>query len=296
GIAMGGEWGVGTALAMETVAPKWRGLVSGILQSGYPTGYLLAALLYGVAFQALGWRGMFMVALLPALVIFYIRRTVPESPTWSLQAANEVRTPFLILIRRHFRLIAFATLLMAAATTFSHGTQDLYPTFLKVQHGLGVREISLIAIIYNIGAIGGSLTGGALSQLIGRRRQIMAASALALLILPLWACASSIWLLAATAFVVQFLVQCTFGVLPAHLNEIAPGEMRSTFAGVVYQLGNMLTAANATFQALLAEGWLKGNYGTSLALTAGAGAIILCLAAAFSSEAKDDLLESSRDK
>ena len=285
GIAMGGEWGVGTALAMETVPTRWRGPVSGLLQAGYPAGYLLAAAAYGSTFHALGWRGLFIVTLVPAVLIFYIRKSVPESPAWSDQARSNPPISLTEIMVRHWRSIGLATLLMAAAATFSHGTQDLYPTFLKVQHGLGVHQVALVAIIYNVGAIIGSLVGGSLSQLIGRRKSMLAAGLLAMTIIPFWGTASTLPMLAVTSFGIQFLVQWVFGVLPAHLNELAPAQIRSTFSGVVYQSGNLLTAGNATLQALAAEHAFAGDYGRSLSLTASAGALLLCVLAVLGRDA-----------
>src|SRR5262249_5670675 len=205
--------------------------VSGILQSGYSFGYLLAALLYGVGFPTLGWRGMFIAAAVPALVVLYVRSAVPESPAWERQkrAGAVRRTDFAQSLRKNWAIYFYAIGLMSAAATFSHGTQDLYPTFLREQHGLSVRQISMIAIIYNVGAILGNLVGGGLSQVLGRRRQLALAASLALVLLPFWANAASVVALAATQFLMQFLVQCTFGVMPAHLNEISPPDARATF-------------------------------------------------------------------
>ena len=287
GIAMGGEWGIGASLTMESIPAHWRGFVSGLLQSGYSFGYLLAALLFGVGFDALGWRGLFMVAILPAFLVLYIRSKVSESPDWGASrlhpAGRDTR-------RReggaHIGRYLYAIALMAAAATFSHGTQDLYPTFLRIQHGLSVHEVSIIAIVYNIGAILGCLSGGALSQWIGRRREIVLAAILAVALMPFWAISSGPVALAGTAFCMQFLVQCTFGTMPAHLNEISPRESRATFPGFTYQFGNFLAAGNATVQVLLADK-LHGNYGMGMTLVAGAGAVAFALLAAFGPEAKE---------
>jgi SHS family lactate transporter-like MFS transporter len=293
GIAMGGEWGIGASLTMESIPAGWRGLVSGILQSGYSVGYLLAALLYGVGFSTLGWRGMFIVAAVPALVVLYVRRAVPESPAWELQQqAGVVRRPgFAQSVRKNWAIYLYATVLMSAAATFSHGTQDLYPTFLREQHGLAVRQISMIVVIYNIGAILGNLTGGTLSQMLGRRRQLALSASLVLALVPFWANASSVAALAATAFLMQFFVQATFGVMPAHLNEISPIDARATFPGFTYQLGNMLAAGNATIQAALAVR-LGHNYAMGLAIVVAVGALAFVVLAILGVEAKDrDMLE-----
>ena len=283
GVAMGGEWGVGASLTMESIPPHARGLVSGLLQSGYPTGYFLASIVYGLLFPIIGWRGMFMVGVLPALLVLYIRRTVPESPSWDRAAAAQTDT--LTILKSHWRLGIYAILLMTAFNFFSHGTQDIYPTFLQVQHGLSPREVGLIAVIYNIGAICGGLLFGSLSEHFGRRRMIIIAALLSLSVIPLWAFATSPVLLALGAFLVQFLVQGAWGVVPVHLNELSPDEARGTFPGFVYQLGNLLASVNATLQAAIAAHY-GNNFGLALALVAGTVAIVIAILAAVGAEAK----------
>jgi SHS family lactate transporter-like MFS transporter len=286
GIAMGGEWGIGASLTMESIPAHWRGFVSGLLQSGYSFGYLLAALAFGVGFDVLGWRGLFIVALLPAFLVLYIRSKVPESPGWSasrIDSAGELEPRAIggLNIGRYVYAIA----LMAAAATFSHGTQDLYPTFLRIQHGFSAHEVSAIAIIYNVGAILGCLCGGTLSQWLGRRREVVLAAILAVALMPFWATASGALGLAGTAFCMQFLVQSMFGAMPAHLNEISPRESRATFPGFTYQFGNFLAAGNATLQVMLAEKF-NGDYGLAMASLAGAGALAFAFLAAFGPEAR----------
>lgn len=297
GVAMGGEWGVGASLTMESIPQHWRGVVSGILQSGYSFGYLLAALLYGVAFGALGWRGMFIIAVVPAMLVLYIRRVVPESPDWQRQRALAKaagRTTFGQSFGKHWRLYVYAILFMAAAATFSHGTQDLYPVFLREQHGLAVHQVSIIAVIYNIGAILGSVSGGSLSQVLGRRRALALAALAGLCLMPFWATASGVVAITATAFAMQFLVQCMFGVMPAHLNEISPPDVRATFPGFTYQFGNMLAAGNATIQATLA-GQGGYSYGVALAAVAGVGAFVFCLLAYFGVEARSVVMDGTEE-
>jgi SHS family lactate transporter-like MFS transporter len=283
GVAMGGEWGVGASLTMESIPPHARGLVSGLLQSGYPTGYFLASIVYGLLFPIIGWRGMFMVGVLPALLVLYIRRTVPESPSWDRAAAAQTDT--LTILKSHWRLGIYAILLMTAFNFFSHGTQDIYPTFLQVQHGLSPREVGLIAVIYNIGAICGGLLFGSLSEHFGRRRMIIIAALLSLSVIPLWAFATSPVLLALGAFLMQFMVQAAWGVVPVHLNELSPDEARGTFPGFVYQLGNLLASVNATLQAAIAAHY-GNNFGLALALVAGTVAIVIAILAAVGTEAK----------
>ena len=283
GVAMGGEWGVGASLTMESIPPHARGFVSGLLQSGYPTGYFLASIVYGLLFPIIGWRGMFMVGVLPALLVLYIRRRVPESPSWDRAAA--ARSSTVSILRSHWRLGIYAVVLMAAFNFFSHGTQDLYPTFLQVQHALSPHAVGTIAAIYNVGAILGGILCGSLSERIGRRRMIVIAALFSLPVLPLWAFAASPVLLAMGAFLMQVMVQGAWGVIPAHLNELSPDEARGTFPGLVYQLGNLLASANATIQAGIAMHF-DGNYGVALALVAGSVAIIIAVLTSLGVEAK----------
>jgi SHS family lactate transporter-like MFS transporter len=284
GVAMGGEWGVGASLTMETIPPHARGFVSGLLQSGYPAGYFMASIVYGVLFPYIGWRGMFMVGVIPALLVLYIRRNVPESPSWSKQAAIE-RGSTLAVLKSHWRLAIYAVALMTAFNFFSHGTQDLYPTFLQQQHKLTPHVVSIIAVIYNIGAICGGILFGSLSERFGRRRCIVIAALLTLPVIPLWAFSDSPVMLALGAFLVQFTVQGAWGIVPVHLNELSPDAARGTFPGFVYQLGNLLASVNATLQASLAAHF-GGDYGLALAIVAGTVAIIIAGLTAAGTEAK----------
>ncbi len=283
GVAMGGEWGVGASLTMESIPAEARGFVSGILQAGYPSGYLLASLAYGILFPMVGWRGLFMLGLAPAFLVLYIRRAVPESPGWNKERAQH--SDILGMLRRHWRLALYAILLMTCFNFFSHGTQDIYPTFLKVDHLYSPHTVSLIQIVYNVGAILGGLTLGTLSQRFGRRRMIVIGALLSLLALPLWAYGTTPVLLATGAFLMQFFVQGCWGVIPAHLNELSPPEARAMFPGFVYQLGNLLAAYNATLQAQLAVSY--GSYAIALVLVAGLAALGVALFALSGREARD---------
>jgi len=282
GIAMGGEWGVGASLTMESIPPHARGFVSGLLQSGYPTGYFLASIVYGLLFQYIGWRGMFMVGVIPALLVFYIRRKVPESPSWK-PATSASST--LAIVKSHWKLGIYAVLLMTAFNFLSHGTQDLYPTFLEVQHKMGPHEVGLIAVIYNIGAIIGGISFGSMSEVFGRRRIIIIASLLSLAVLPLWAFSTSAVWLAVGAFLMQVMVQGAWGVIPVHLNELSPDDARGTFPGFVYQLGNLIASVNATLQAGIAAHY-GGDYGIALAAVAGTVAVAIVVLTALGTEAK----------
>lgn len=248
GIPVGGEWGVGASLTMETIPPKTRGLVSGLLQAGYPAGYLLASLAFFLLFPLVGWRGMFMIGALPALVVFYIRSHIEESPVSLAHRQKPDRSALWRTLRRHVGLVVYTVLLMTAFNFFSHGTQDLYPTFLEVQRKFSTTTVGTIAVVHNVGAILGGITFGLLSERIGRRRAIVLASLLAIPVIPLWVYSSGPLLLALGAFLMQFAVQGAWGVIPAHLNELSPDGIRGTFPGFTYQLGNLLASANGTLR------------------------------------------------
>jgi SHS family lactate transporter-like MFS transporter len=282
GVAMGGEWGVGSALTMESIPPKSRGLMSGILQAGYPSGYLLASIVFGLLHDSIGWRGMFMIGVAPALLVLFIRRNVPESPAWERGRTTERPSIFAVLARE-WKLALYMIVLMTAFNFFSHGTQDMYPTFLTVQHKFSTHTVSLIAITYNIGAIIGGVLFGSLSEKIGRRKAIAGAALLALPVLPLWAFASGSVALAIGAFLMQISVQGAWGVIPAHLNEMSPPEVRATFPGLVYQLGNLFASANATIQASIAHRH-GDNYGLAMAIVAGIVSIVIAALIGFGRE------------
>src|ERR1700691_4082285 len=267
---------------MESIPPKARGLVSGLLQSGYPMGYFLASIIYGLLFQYIGWRGMFMVGVIPALLVFYIRRKVPESPSWR---PTTERSNTLAILRSHCRLGIYSVLLMTAFNFFSHGTQDLYPTFLQVEHKLSPHAVSIIAVIYNIGAICGGLLVGTLFELFELPRCIIIAALLSLPVIPLWAFSDSPAMLAIGAFLMQFAVQGAWGVVPVHLNELSPDTARGTFPGFVYQLGNLIASVNATLQTNIATRY-DGNYGLALAVVAGTVAIAMPVLTPFGVDSK----------
>ncbi|MGI4733353.1 MAG: MFS transporter [Janthinobacterium lividum] len=285
GFAMGGEWGVGASLVMETIPPRLRGLVSGLLQSGYPSGYFLASIAYGLFFDHVGWRGMFFIGVVPALLVFLIRRRVEESPVHDALAGRP-RTNPLRELAANWRIALYLVAMMTAFNFFSHGTQDQYPTFLKAQHGFDTRTISILTGVMNVGAIVGGLGFGILSERIGRRRTIVLASLLALPVIPLWAFAATPVMLGLGAFGIQVAVQGAWGVVPVHLNELSPPRLRGLFPGVAYQLGNLIASRNAPFQASLAQAH-GGDYGYALALVAGVTAIVLAGWTWFGPERRD---------
>jgi len=294
GIAMGGEWGVGGALTMETVPPKSRGFVSGLLQAGYPSGYLLASVVFGLFFQFIGWRGMFFVGVLPALLVLYIRAHVPESPAFKT-LEKKAHPGLIATLKKNVKLSLYSIVLMTAFNFFSHGSQDLYPTFLRVQHEFDAHTVSLITITLNIGAIVGGLFFGALSEKIGRRRAIFIAALISLPVLPLWAFSSTPFLLAVGAFLMQISVQGAWGVIPVHLNEISPDEIRATFPGLVYQLGNLIASVNGPLQAGVAEAH-GNNYATVMATVIGIVAVVIAVLILFSRERRGiDMTQSAKE-
>jgi SHS family lactate transporter-like MFS transporter len=260
GIGMGGEWGVGASLAMEAAPGRWRGILSGILQSGYSIGYLLAAVAARFIEPAWGWRAMFWAGGVPALLALYIRWTVPESEAWKQHRAPTTAA-ILAVVRRHWRSALYLVLMMTLMMFLSHGTQDLYPDFLKSTHGASQKTVSYMAILYNIGAVVGSIVFGHYSEISGRRRSMIAALVLSLLIIPAWTFAGPLVIIAVGAFIMQVGVQGAWGVIPAHLNELSPDETRGLLPGLAYQLGILLAAPVNNI-----EYFLRTKFGYSWAL------------------------------
>ncbi|MBV1703563.1 MAG: MFS transporter [Hyphomicrobiales bacterium] len=296
GVAMGGEWGLGSSLAMESIPPQSRGFVSGILQCGYPTGFLLASVVFGLFYNAhlfgyvIDWRGMFLFSLLPALLVLFIRGAVPESAAFEEAAKSGVDKPgFIASLSANWGLSIYLIVLMLAFNLFSHGTQDLYPVFLEKQHKFDHGTVSWVLIVANLGAIAGGLAFGAWSEKIGRANAITIAALIALPAIPLWAYGSSAGVLALGAFIMQVGVQGAWGVVPAHLNELVPGPVRATLPGLVYQIGNFLASYNAPFQSKLAEA--PGNtYGFALAIVAGLVAVLLAIFIRFTPEKRGEAI------
>ena len=288
GVAMGGEWGIGASLTMESIPAAWRGRVSGLLQAGYPSGYLLATLLHKYIYPLahVGWRGMFIIGAAPALLVLYIRSSVPESPDWIARNLRP-RPRIADIVRQNVKLTVFAIAMMTAFNFFSHGTQDVYPNaFLRVQLRFSHDTADTIAIIYNIGAMIGGVFFGTISQRIGRRRAIVTAALLALPVIPLWAFGATPVIIGLGAFLMQICVQGAWGVVPAHLNELSPPDIRGTFPGLVYQAGNFIAAANATIQTGLADHF-GHDLRWPLAATVGSVAVIIAVLVGFGPEAKD---------
>jgi SHS family lactate transporter-like MFS transporter len=287
GIAMGGEWGVGAALAFETLPAKGRGFFSGLLQEGYVVGNLLAALVYGTLFPYIGWRGMFVVGALPAFLVIYIRTKVEESPAWlEGQIRKKVEGHLSKDILSYLGSFLFLIVLMFAFNSFSHGTQDIYPTFLKKNHGFLPPTLSLISIVASLGALLGGIIFGAWSERLGRRRAIVIAALLAIPVIPLWAYSHTVPMLALGGFLMQFMVQGAWGIIPAHLNELSPPRVRGTFPGLAYQLGNLLASKNSVIQAKLVEERYNGMYAPVLTWTVVIIASLVALVTMLGKEAK----------
>jgi MFS transporter, SHS family, lactate transporter len=287
GFAMGGEWGIGASLALESVPVNARGMVSGLLQEGYAMGGLIAGLAYGLLFDHIGWRGLFMVGVLPALLVIYIRAKVPESAVWesTRHAPAHVRS-ILTAMRGFWGRALYLILLMTLFNCFSHGSQDVFPTFLKVQRSLDAHQTSIVTTIMAVGAIAGGLFFGTLSSRIGRRKGIVIAALLALVMIYPWAYANTVLTLALGAFLMQFMVQGAWGIVPVHLNELSPNAVRAMLPGLVYQTGNLISALTPPLLSHWAEANNK-NYAQTMAIFIACVAGLLALVTAMGPEAKD---------
>jgi SHS family lactate transporter-like MFS transporter len=283
GIGMGGEWGLGAALAMEKIPAKRRGFFSGVLQQGYSMGYLLASLASLAVITGLGlsWRWLFALSIVPALISLLIRTRVRESEVWqeTKQRMRSTNSSFrdILLSPGVLRRFVYLILLMTAFNWLSHGTQDVYPTFLKSTEeggaGLSVATATWIAVIYNIGAMIGGVVFGSLSQRFGRRYTIVFCALLGLPIVPLFALSTTAGFLALGSFLMQVVVQGAWGVIPAHLTEMSPDTIRGFYPGVTYQLGNCLAAFNLPIQESLAE-----SHGYPFALVATVVPVLIAVA------------------
>jgi len=294
GIAMGGEWGVGAALAFETLPTEGRGTFSGILQEGYAMGSILASAAFALLFHFIGWRGLFIVGAAPAFLVIFVRARVAESPVWLegrkkrlARSAGETeiaKAGDWVGLVRFLPSFVFLVLLMTAFMSFSHGTQDVYPTFLSVQARLTPQTVGLIGVLYGFGSIGGGIVFGALSEKWGRKRAIIAAALLSIPVIPLYAYGHSAVTLAIGAVLMQFMVQGAWGVVPAYLTELSPAPVRATAPGLAYQLGGLITSWNGKGQALAAERF--GSYRAVLAVTVVVVALLLAGLALLGREAK----------
>jgi SHS family lactate transporter-like MFS transporter len=285
GVAMGGEWGIGASLAMESIPAKARGAVSGLLQEGYAAGYLLGGIFYIALFDHIGWRGMFALGILPAILVLFIRRHVPESPIWEKHTRAAVRPGLIETMRGRWKLFAYLVVLMMAFNMFSHGSQDLYPTFLKQQLHFDTRTVGTLTVVLNLGAIVGGLFFGAWSEKIGRRRAIVIAALLAVPMVPLWAYGGSVVMLGLGVFMLQIAVQGAWGVVPVHLNELSPDAVRGTLPGFANQGGNLLASFTAPFLTHVAAAH-DNDYAFAMSVFIACVAVFLALVTAFGPEAR----------
>ena len=267
GIGMGGEWGVGASLAMEKVPPRLRGVLSGVLQQGYALGNLLAALCYFFLFQRWGWRPMFLLGGLPALLALFVRVKVKESEAWEKTRSADWGELWRAIFS-NWKIFLYIALLMTFMNFASHGTQDMYPTFLQRYFHFDSQKRTIISAISSIGAIFGGVFFGFMSDRIGRRRAIVTALLLAIVVIPLWAFSPTTAMIVTGAFVMQFMVQGAWGVIPAHLSELAPDSVRSFLPGFAYQCGVLISGSIVYIQALLAE---HMSYASTMAVT---GAVV----------------------
>jgi len=266
GIGMGGQWGVGASLAMEKVPPRIRGLLSGVLQQGYAAGNLLAGIAFFFLFDRVGWRPLFFLGGLPALLAVFVWYRVEESEVWQKSRAESWSHLFAAILK-HWKVLTFMIVLMTCFNFVSHGTQDMYPTFLQRQWGFSARERAAMTAVSAVGAILGGTLFGMFSDRMGRRRAMITALMAAVVVIPIWAFAPSTGLLVAGAFLMQFMVQGAWGVIPAHLNELSPPAVRGTLPGFAYQIGNLLSSRNSVIQARVAELRYGGNFAPVLAWT-----------------------------
>jgi SHS family lactate transporter-like MFS transporter len=264
GIGMGGEWGVGASLAMEKTPKHQRGVFSGLLQEGYACGNLLAAICFFFVFPRWGWRPMFFIGGLPALLALYVRMYVKESEVWE-RSRHKNWNDYVRGIASHWKLFLYLVVLMAMMNFVSHGTQDMYPTFLERDWKFTPERRALVTMVGNVGAIIGGILFGYFSDRIGRRKSIAIALVLAIVTIPLWAFAPSIPLLILGAFVMQFMVQGAWGVIPVHINELSPSSVRGFLPGFAYQCGVMFASSVVYIEAVFAE---RVTYATAMALTA----------------------------
>jgi SHS family lactate transporter-like MFS transporter len=254
GVAMGGIWGLGASLAMESVSSEKRGLLSGILQEGYALGNLLAAVAFWTVFPHLGWRPMFFLDVIPAMLTLLILSRVKESEAWKAAAAKKKDWgSYFRDVFANWKRFLYLVLLMMMMNFMSHGTQDLYPTFLQQQRHYDPRFTAIVSVISMLGAILGGIVVGRYSDRVGRRKAMVTAAIGGLLVIPLWLFSPGIALISVGAFLMQFMVQGVWGVIPAHINELAPDRLRAFLPGFAYQVGVLIASTAPYIEASLAH-------------------------------------------
>jgi MFS transporter, SHS family, lactate transporter len=251
GIGMGGNWGVGVSLALESVPLKWRGIVSGLLQEGYVVGNGLASIAYLLVYPRWGWRAMFFIGVIPALLTLVLCLKVEESEAW--RQARTGWDGYRNALFRNWKLFLYLVAMLAMMNFVSHGTQDMYPTFLQRQRHFPVSATAIISFVSVLGAIAGGLIFGWYSDRLGRRRTMITCCLLGIAAIPLWVLAPNQPLIMVGAFLIQFMVQGAWGVVPAHINELSPAQVRGFFPGFAYQLGVLIASSITYIEALLGE-------------------------------------------
>ena len=289
GIGMGGQWGVAASLAMEKVPPRIRGLLSGVLQQGYAAGNLLAGICYFFLFDRIGWRPLFFLGGLPALLAVFVWYRVKESEVWQKTRSENWGHLFRAILS-HWKVLAFIVVLMTAFNFVSHGTQDMYPTFLRRQWNFSPRTVAVLTGISALGAIVGGTLVGMLSDRFGRRRAMISALLAGLLVIPIWAFAPSIGLLVTGAFLMQFMVQGAWGVIPAHLSELSPDSVRGFLPGFAYQCGVLIAGTVAYIEAVFAT---RTSYSIAMASTAATVLVLAAVASYFSRERRGQVFGAS---
>ncbi len=267
GIVMGGQWGIGVSLAMEKVPAHYRGILSGLLQQGYALGFLLAAGAYFTMFNRWGWRPLFFLGSIPALgFAIFVKFYVTESDTWKRNRQTSFAGLGRVLVS-HWALFLYFIVFMMAMHMSSHGTQDMYPTFLEKDWGILGRQKAAITAISMVGAILGGLSIGWISDRIGRRRAMMLSLIGAVVIIPLWAFSHTLSFLILGAVLMQFFVQGAWGVVPAHVAELSPDSVRGSLPGMGNQIGVILSGGVGYLEASFAH---NHTYASAMAITAAA--------------------------
>jgi SHS family lactate transporter-like MFS transporter len=284
GIGMGGEWGVGASLAMESVPAKWRGILSGILQEGYALGNLLAAVVYWTVLPHWGWRPMFFIGGLPALLTLFIRARVKESDAWKAEAAaRKSWSGYFRSVAANWKRFLYLVALMAMMNFMSHGTQDLFPNFLQRQMHFSPRATAIVNVVSMVGAITGGILVGLFSDRVGRRRAMVTSALVGILLIPLWIFSPPVVaIMSFGAFLMQFMVQGTWGVIPAHINELSPGPLRGFFPGFAYQLGVLIASTAPPIERRMAEHF---GYAQSMGMFAAFAFAVGAIVIAFGPEA-----------
>jgi SHS family lactate transporter-like MFS transporter len=276
GIGMGGQWGVGASLVLESVSPRWRGVLSGLLHQGYSLGNLLAALAFLTVYPRMAainpdnaWRVMFFIGGLPALLSIFVLVNVKESEAW-----QEHRTDWRTYVRSLppvWKRFLYLVLLLTMMGLISHGTQDLYPTFLQRQRLFAPNHVAETTMFSMVGAIFGGLVIGYCSDRFGRRRAMIGAAFGALLVVPLWIAAPTSALIVLGGFLMQFFVQGAWGVIPAHMNELSPAHLRGFVPGFAYQIGMVCAGIAPYIETVMGEHF---SYAQSMGYLAAAALIL----------------------